>query len=65
MLIVMSSSIFEQKVEAWRGAAQSIYTDHFLQSQPISGAMDYKLEAPPLHSLIFASIHRARVWPKL
>ncbi|MEO8013653.1 MAG: GMC family oxidoreductase [Polaromonas sp.] len=53
--VVMSSSIFDQKVEAWSGAPQSIYTDHFLQTQPIDGAMGYKLEAPPLHPLIFAS----------
>ena len=53
--VVMSSSIFAQKVEAWSGAPQSIYTDHFLQTQPIDGAMGYKLETPPLHPLIFAS----------
>ena len=53
--VVMSSSIFDQKVEAWSGAPQSVYTDHFLQTQPIDGAMGYKLEAPPLHPLIFAS----------
>ncbi|WP_426147913.1 GMC family oxidoreductase N-terminal domain-containing protein [Polaromonas sp. DSR2-3-2] len=53
--VVMSSSIFDQKVEAWSGAPQSVYTDHFLQTEPIDGAMGYKLEAPPLHPLIFAS----------
>lgn len=53
--VVMSSSVFTQKVEAWSGAPQSVYTDHFLQTQPIDGAMGYKLEAPPLHPLIFSS----------
>ena len=53
--VVMSSSVFDQKVEAWSGAPQSVYTDHFLQTQPVDGAMGYKLEAPPLHPLIFAS----------
>ncbi|MDB5779232.1 MAG: glucose-methanol-choline oxidoreductase [Polaromonas sp.] len=53
--VVMSSGIFDQKVEAWSGAPQSVYTDHFLQTQPVDGAMGYKLEAPPLHPLIFAS----------
>ncbi len=53
--VVMSSSVFEQKVEAWNGAPQTIYTDHFLDTQPIDGAMGYKLEAPPLHPIIFAS----------
>ena len=52
---VMSSSIFAQKVEAWNGAPQSVYSDHFLQTQAIDGPIGYKLEAPPLHPVIFAS----------
>jgi choline dehydrogenase-like flavoprotein len=53
--VVMSSGVFSQKVEAWQGAPQSIYTDHFLDTQPIDGPIGYKLEAPPLHPVIFAS----------
>jgi choline dehydrogenase-like flavoprotein len=53
--VVMSSSVFGQKVEAWNGAPQSVYSDHFLQTQAIDGAIGYKLEAPPLHPVIFAS----------
>ncbi len=53
--VVMSSAVFAQKVEAWSGAPQSIYTDHFLETQAIDGPMGYKLEAPPLHPVIFAS----------
>ena len=54
--VVMSSSIFAQKVEAWGGAPQTIYSDHFLETQAIDGPIGYKLEAPPLHPVIFASI---------
>jgi len=53
--VVMSSAVFDQKIEAWNGAPQTIYTDHFLGTQPIDGAIGYKLEAPPLHPIIFAS----------
>ena len=53
--VVMSSGVFEQKVEAWAGAPQTIYTDHFLETQAIDGPIGYKLEAPPLHPIIFAS----------
>ena len=53
--VVMSSSVFEQKVEAWSGAPQTIYSDHFLETQAIDGPIGYKLEAPPLHPIIFAS----------
>ena len=52
---VLSSAVFEQRVEAWNGAPQSIYSDHFLETQAIDGPIGYKLEAPPLHPLIFAS----------
>lgn len=53
--VVMSSSVFQQKVEAWSGAPQTIYSDHFLDTQAIDGPIGYKLEAPPLHPVIFAS----------
>ena len=53
--VVMSSGVFAQKVEAWQGAPQTIYTDHFLDTQAIDGPIGYKLEAPPLHPIIFAS----------
>lgn len=53
--VVMSSAVFSQKVEAWNGAPQTIYTDHFLDTQAIDGPIGYKLEAPPLHPVIFAS----------
>ena len=53
--VVMSAAIMAQKVEAWAGAPQTIYTDHFLDTQPIDGPIGFKLEAPPLHPVIFAS----------
>jgi len=53
--VVMSAGVFEQKVEGWSGAPQSVYTDHFLAVEPIDGPIGYKLEAPPLHPVIFAS----------
>jgi hypothetical protein len=53
--VVMSSAVFEQKVEAWQGAPQTIYTNHFMETQAIDGPIGYKLEAPPLHPVIFAA----------
>lgn len=53
--VVMTAAIFAQKVEGWQGAPQTIYSDHFLETQPIDGPIGYKLEAPPLHPVIFAS----------
>ncbi len=53
--VVISAATFEQRVEGWQGAPQSIYTDHFLHTQPIDGPIGYKLEAPPLHPVIFAT----------
>lgn len=52
---VISAALFEQKVEGFTGAPQTIYSDHFLDTQPINGPIGYKLEAPPLHPLLFAS----------
>ena len=53
--VVISAAVFGDKVEGWSGAPQSLYSDHFLTTQPIDGAIGYKLEAPPLHPVIFAS----------
>jgi choline dehydrogenase-like flavoprotein len=53
--VVISAATFEQPVEAWDGAPQTLYSDHFLQTQPIDGPIGYKLEAPPMHPVIFAS----------
>jgi choline dehydrogenase-like flavoprotein len=53
--VVLSSAVFDQKVEGWNGAPQTIYSDHFLETQAIDGPIGYKLEAPPLHPIIFAS----------
>ncbi|HEY1392766.1 MAG TPA: GMC family oxidoreductase, partial [Methylibium sp.] len=52
---VVSAANFDQRVEGWAGAPQSIYSDHFLGTQAIDGPIGYKLEAPPLHPVIFAS----------
>lgn len=53
--VVISAASFDQKVEGWSGAPQTIYSDHFLGIDPIDGPIGYKLEAPPMHPVIFAS----------
>ncbi|MFN3417564.1 MAG: GMC family oxidoreductase N-terminal domain-containing protein [Caldimonas sp.] len=53
--VVISAASFDQRVEGWQGAPQTIYTDHFLDAHPIDGPMGYKLEAPPLHPVVFAT----------
>jgi choline dehydrogenase-like flavoprotein len=53
--VVISSATFDQTVAGWDGAPQTIYSDHFLDTQPIDGPIGYKLEAPPIHPVIFAT----------
>ena len=53
--VVLSAGVMDHKVAGWQGAPQSIYTDHFLHTQSIDGPIGFKLEAPPLHPVIFAS----------
>jgi choline dehydrogenase-like flavoprotein len=68
--VVISAAMFEQRVEGWHGAPQSIYSDHFLDAHPFDGPIGYKLEAPPIHPVIFASTlagygqHQAEVLKK-
>jgi choline dehydrogenase-like flavoprotein len=53
--VVISASTFDRRIEGWQGAPQTLYSDHFLETDPIDGPIGYKLEAPPLHPLIVAS----------
>jgi choline dehydrogenase-like flavoprotein len=53
--VLMSAAAVDQRVEAWAGAPQSLYSDHFLGVDPIDGPIGYKLEVPPLHPMIFAT----------
>jgi len=42
-------------------APQSIYSDHFLHTQPIDGPIGYKLEVAPLHPVFFGATCRVLV----
>lgn len=53
--VVITIADFEQRVNAHEGAPQTLYSDHFLGTQPIDGPLGFKLEAPPLHPVLFAT----------
>ena len=50
---VVSAAVMEAPVNGYSGAPQTVYSDHFLERAPIDGPVGYKLEAPPLHPLLF------------
>ena len=50
--VVLSAAVMPQPVRGYAGAPQSVYSDHFLITDPIDGPIGYKLEAPPLHPLL-------------
>jgi choline dehydrogenase-like flavoprotein len=52
---LISAGIFAQPVEGYNGAPQTVYSDHFLQTQPIDGPLGFKLEAPPMHPLLLST----------
>ncbi len=51
---IVSASLMPEPVHAYAGAPQTIYSDHFLGTQPIDGAAGFKLEAPPVHPILGA-----------
>ncbi len=53
--VVVSAAVFDRIVGGWAGAPQSVYVDHFLHDAPIDGPIGYKLEAPPIHPVLFAT----------
>jgi choline dehydrogenase-like flavoprotein len=52
---LISAALFPQRVEGYAGAPQTVYSDHFLHTQAIDGALGYKLEAPPLHPVLLST----------
>lgn len=52
---VISAALFEQRVDGFAGAPQTVYSDHFLEVDRIDGPLGFKLEAPPLHPVLYAS----------
>jgi choline dehydrogenase-like flavoprotein len=52
--VVLSAAIMPEIIDPFSGAPQSVYTDHFLETQPIDGPMGYMLEVPPVHPLLMA-----------
>ncbi|MTW09234.1 GMC family oxidoreductase [Pseudoduganella eburnea] len=53
--VVISMGTYPQPVEAFNGAPQTVYSDHFLHTQPVDGPMGYKLEVAPLHPVLGAT----------
>jgi choline dehydrogenase-like flavoprotein len=52
---LISAGVYEQPVNSFAGAPQTVYSDHFLDTQPVGGPIGYKLEAPPLHPLLLST----------
>ena len=51
---VVSAAVMPALIDPYAGAPQSIYSDHFLDSQPADGPIGYKLETPPVHPILMA-----------
>ncbi|MFP5353932.1 MAG: GMC family oxidoreductase N-terminal domain-containing protein [Gemmatimonadota bacterium] len=53
--VTISPSLFADPVDAYAGAPQSIYSDHFNEADPANGGIAFKLEVPPMHPVLMAS----------
>jgi choline dehydrogenase-like flavoprotein len=53
--VAITTAVMKEVVEAWNGAPQSIYSDHFLHTQPVDGPIGFKLEVAPLHPMFFGA----------
>lgn len=52
---LISAGLFGQRVDAYAGAPQSVYSDHFLHQAPVDGPVGFLLEAPPIHPVMLAT----------
>ena len=53
--VLISSGLMPERVDGYAGAPQSVFTDHFLHQAAIDGALGFKIEAAPLHPVLFAT----------
>jgi choline dehydrogenase-like flavoprotein len=51
---LVSGADMPNKVEGWSGAPQTTYSDHYLNTQAIDGPLGFKLEAAPIHPVLYA-----------
>jgi choline dehydrogenase-like flavoprotein len=52
--VVLMMAMFDEKVEAFSGAPQSVYSHHFIERGP--GKLGYFLEVPPVHPMLAATV---------
>ena len=50
------ASLFDDPIEGFSGAPQSVYSDQFLWPDGATGKMGFKLEVPPLHPLLVSTV---------
>jgi choline dehydrogenase-like flavoprotein len=50
---VISAAVMPGPVHGYAGAPQTVYSDHFLEHGPVDGPVGFKLEAAPLHPVLF------------
>jgi choline dehydrogenase-like flavoprotein len=53
--VCVSAAVMPNRVDGSSGAPQTVYSDHFLETQPIDGPIGFKLEVPPLHPVLTAT----------
>lgn len=53
--VAITTAVMAERVQAWTGAPQSIYSDHFMHTQPVDGPIAFKLEVAPLHPVFFGA----------
>jgi choline dehydrogenase-like flavoprotein len=55
-LVAFSAALFDQVINPFYGAPQSIYSDHFQWRDGVTGPMAYKLEVPPLQPALASTL---------
>jgi len=54
--VAASIAKMAEKVEAFSGAPQSIYSDQFLWRDGVQGELGYKIEVPPMHPVLSSTL---------
>lgn len=56
--VAATIAVMPEIVNAYSGAPQSVYSDHFLWRDGVAGELGYKIEVPPLHPMLASILLR-------
>ncbi len=54
--VVAVASLMPERVDGFNGAPQTVYSDHFMNTEGFDGRIGFKIETPPIHPVLVSTV---------